>query len=290
MPKLSPKASADLLEVLLVFSAGLCRTWKRPAILDAYPALLEFRQAYRSIDAQLLRSAEPLTIENIGRLTDIISRYSPRDLIIVSAHHGHFIAFLNACARCGIPLAVCYKAASQAYLDAAVRNGLTLVDLNSEPNVHSLLAILDRERHGGRYVAIMMDGPFASRMQYDFLGYKISASSLASLYARRSHAALLPLISNVSSTLGLSFKVGPVVENLRADATQYLLDFLQSIILAEHQQYQWLSTSVLMSDHEARDNAFAFFGEALAWRENHVSSHFTMPPPLATLLSVFKSS
>jgi lauroyl/myristoyl acyltransferase len=268
MPKLNLKASSHLLEVLLVFSAGLCRTWDRPRVLDAYPLLSDFQQTYRSIDVQLIDSNEPFTIENSDKLTDVLGRYSPRDLIIASAHHGHFIAFLSACARYGIPLAVCYKAASRSYLDAAVRNGLTLVDLNAGPNVLSLFTTLDKERDKGRYVAIMMDGPFAFRKRYSFLGYKIAASSLASLYARKARAALLPLISSVSPAQGLSFRTGQIIENLRGDATQYLLNFLQSIILQECQQHQWLSTSVLMSDQEARDNALTFLNKALAWRED----------------------
>jgi hypothetical protein len=291
MSKPSPKTSARLLEILLVFSAGLCRTWKRRAVLEAYPLLFEFQQIYRSIDTQLVRSNAPFAVENAAELTNILGRYSANDLIIASAHHGHFIAFFNACARYGIPLAVCYKAASQPYLHAAVRNGLTLIDLNASPNVLSLFATLDRERNKGRYVTLMMDGPFASRKRYEFLGYKISASSLASLYARKTNAVLLPLISSVSPGHGLSFRVGPIIDNLREDTTQYLLTFLQSIILQECQQHQWLSTSVLMSDHAARDNALGFLGEALAWRENQSSgTHFMMPPPLATLPIVTKSS
>ena len=116
------KIAARLLEVLLVFSAGLCRTWARSVIVEAYPRLLEFQKIYRRIDDQLLRSRELFTITNVEGLAALLGQFSSSELIIATAHHGHFIAFLNACARLGIPLAACYKAASRSYLDTAKRN------------------------------------------------------------------------------------------------------------------------------------------------------------------------
>jgi hypothetical protein len=290
LPKPYPIAPSRLLEVLLVFSAGLCRTWKRSAVVDAYPSLLDFQQTYRALDQQLLGSNDAPAVANVDRLAALLGRYSPQDLIIATAHHSHFIAFLNACARYGIPLAACYKAAAQSYLDASERNGLKLVDLSSGNGVPSLFRTLDRQRAEGRYVVIMMDGPFASRRRYGFLGYCIAASCLASLYARKTHSGLLPLICSVSPSLQLSYTAGPVIDGVRTDVTQCLLDFLQPILLREYPQYQWLSNSVLMSDQEARDNALGFLREALEWRAAHTSSHFMMPPPLASLLSVTRSS
>jgi len=287
--KLSSKAAARLLETLLVFSAGVCRTWERSTIVEAYPSLFEFQKIYRRIDEQLLRSHEAFAVANIERLATLLEKSSPREFIIATAHHGHFIAFVNACARYGIPLTVCYKAASQSYLDAAVRNRLTLIDLNARRNVLSLFQVLDLERANGRYVAIMMDGPFASRRRYSFLGYRVAASSLAPLYAQKTRSALLPLVSTASADLELSFTEAPLIENVGIETTQLLLDFLQSIILQQPFQYQWLSNSVLMSDRQARDSAIAFIPEALAWRDLQELVHFTMPPPLATLLRVTTS-
>src|ERR1700686_255721 len=182
MLNLNSKDASRLLEVLLVFSAGLCRIWKKSAVLDAYPSLFQFQQIYWSIDQQLFRSNGTLPVANIDRLTALLSQYSPRELIIATAHHGHFIAFLNACTRYGLPLSLCYQAASASYIDAAARNKLTLIDLNSPPNVLSLFRTLDRERSNGRYVVIMMDGQFAPRRRYSFLRYQITVSSSASLY------------------------------------------------------------------------------------------------------------
>jgi lauroyl/myristoyl acyltransferase len=283
------KIAARLLEVLLVFSAGLCRTWERSAIVGAYPLLAEFQKIYRRIDRQLLHSRETFPILNIERLLALLGQYTPRELVIATAHHGHFIAFMNACSHYGIPVAVCYKAASLSYIDAAKRNGLKLIDLNRQRNPLSLFHILDRERAKGRYVAIMMDGPFGSRRRYDFLGYRVAASSLAAVYARKSHSALLPLISSASADLELSFAEGPIIETIGVGTAQQLLDFLQSIILRQPLQHRWLSTSILMSDQTARENAIRFFPEALAWRESHSSVHFTMPAPLATLFNVTMS-
>jgi lauroyl/myristoyl acyltransferase len=263
------KIAARLLEALLVFSAGLCRTWKRSTILKMYPSLLEFQKIYRCIDEQLLHSRDRFPVANIERLTALLGHFSPRELIIATAHHSHFIAFVNACARHGIPLAVCYKAATRSYLDAAKRNRLKLIHLNGQQNVLSLFHVLDRERANGRYVAIMMDGPFASRSRYDFLGYRVAASSLAPLYAKKTRSALLPLVCSATANLEFSFTGAPIIENAGAETAQQLLDFLQSIILLESSQYQWLSNSVLMSDESARHNAIGYFPEALAWRENH---------------------
>jgi lauroyl/myristoyl acyltransferase len=264
----SSKAAAGLLEVLLVFSAGLCRNWKRSTILRAYPFLSEFQQVYRRIDEQLLHSREMFTVMNIERLNTVLGRFSPRELIIATAHHGHFIAFMSACARCSIPITVCYKAASRSYLDAALRNGLTLVDLNRH-NPLSLFDTLDRERAKGRYVAIMMDGPFASRRKYEFLGYQVAVSSLASLYAKRTHSAVMPIISSASAGLELSFWETPIIESPGHETPQRLLDLLQSVILQQPSQHQWLSTSILMSNQNARDNAIAFLPDALTWRERY---------------------
>ena len=288
--KSSSKGAARLLETLLVFSAGLCRTWGRSSILNVYPSLFEFQKIYRRIDERLLRSREAFPIENIERLATLLGQFSPLELIIVTAHHGHFIAFMNACARYGVPLTVCYKAASQSYLDAAGRNRLRLIDLNGWPNVLSLFQVLDFERRNGRYVVIMMDGPFASRRRYSFLGYRVAASSLAPLYAQKARSALLPLVSMASADFKLGFTLAPIIEKVGTKTAQLLLDFLQSIILEQPFQYQWLSNSILMSDKHARDNAIGFIPEALAWRDHQPSVHFTIPPPLATLLSVTMSS
>jgi lauroyl/myristoyl acyltransferase len=269
--KLNSKVAARLLETLLVFSAGLCRTWPRSAIVEAYPFLFEFQKIYRCIDDQLIRSGEVFQIANIERLAALLGHFSPREVLIATAHHGHFIAFMNACARYGIPLAVCYKAASRSYLDAAERNRLRLIDLNGWPNVLSLFHVLDFERRNGRYVVIMMDGPFASRRRYSFLGYCIAASSLAPLYAQKTRSALLPLVCKASADLRLGFTAAPLIENVEIGTSQLLLDFLQSIILEQPFQYQWLSNSVLMSDKQARDNAIGFAPEALAWRTGNLS-------------------
>jgi lauroyl/myristoyl acyltransferase len=269
MAQQDTKFASRALEALLVFSSGLCRTWPRSDILAAYPSVYEFKKTYRTMDRLLLRSDEPLQISNIDRLTAMLQRYSTRELIIATAHHGHFIAFLCACARFGIPLSLCYQAASPSYLDAAARHGLALIDLKSCSTVLSLFHRIDRERSNGRYVAIMIDGPFESRTRYKFLGYQIEGSSLASLYARKTSSALLPIVPNLSAALQLGFTAGPVVAGGGQDTTQHLLDFLQSVILREHPQYQWLSTSVLMSDEEARNNALGFIRHALTWRELH---------------------
>jgi hypothetical protein len=288
--KTNAKAAARLLEAVLIFSAGLCRTWERPAVIEAYPSLLEFHDIYSRIDHKLLHSREKFSVTNINRLEAVLERYSPHEIILATAHHGHFIAFMNACARYGIPLAVCYKAASKSYLDTAECNGLKLIDLNAGRSVLSLFHALQTERTNGCYVAIMMDGPFTSRKRYNFLGYRVAASSLAPLFALKTRSALLPLISCVSADLTLSYAEAPLIKDVGAETTQQLLDFLQSVILQQPFQYQWLSNSILMSDQCARDNAIAFATEALAWRQNQLLEHFTIPPPLATLLSVTMSS
>jgi len=129
---------------------------------------------------------------------------------------------------------------------------------------------LDQQRANGRYIAIMMDGQFASRRRFSFLGYDVAASSLAPTYAQYARSALLPLVSSVSRDLQLSYTEAPIIENPGANTAQQLLDFLQSVILRQHVQYQWLSNSILMSDQNARDNAMSFLPEALAWRTANV--------------------
>jgi lauroyl/myristoyl acyltransferase len=261
------RSSARLLELLLVFSAGLCRTWKRSEILKAYPSLLEFYKLYRRIDEQLLRSREAFSVTNVDRLSALLSRFSSREIIIATAHHGHFIAFMNACARSSIPLALCYHSASRSYLEASRRNQLKLIALTGHRSVLSLFHTLDRYRANGFYVVIMMDGSFASRRRFDFLNYKVAASSLAPLYARKTHSVVLPVVPTATADASLSFTEGPIIENAGIETAQQLLDFLQMRILQQPTQYQWLSSSILLSDQRARDNAFKYASAALSWRE-----------------------
>jgi len=250
-----------------VFSAGLCRTWQRTTILENYPHLLKFQNVYRCVDEQLVRSREMFWITNIERLAALLSRYPAREVVIATAHHGHFIAFMNTCARHDVPLAVCYKAASTPYLDSAKRNGLKLINLGAQRSVLSLFDVLDQERANGRYIAIMMDGPFPSRKRYNFLGYQVEASALAPVYAKKNHLAILPLVSSLSADLRFNFAEGLPIEKACGETAQELLNFLQSIILLQPLQYQWTSNSILMSDRHARNNAITYLQEALAWRE-----------------------
>jgi hypothetical protein len=266
------KTDARTLELLLTFSAGMHRSWKRSDILRSYSLVFDFQNLYQEIDDRLLRSHSPFTVAQINQLASKIGQFRPNELLVATAHCGHFIAFMNACAQHGIPLTMCYKAASKSYLNAAARNRLRLVDLSSQKSVHSLFRSLDSERARGYYVAIMIDGPFSSRRRFRFLGYEVSASSLAELYARKSGSALLPLISRASDTLELSFSELGIIEKLGNNLTQQMLDWLQTAIFQNPSQYQWLSNSILMSNEIARDTALSFLPEALAWRERIISS------------------
>jgi hypothetical protein len=259
--------AARTLELLLVFSAGLSRFWNRTRILESYPSVLRFQKVFQQIDHQLLRSQEPIVISNFERLASTIYRFKPCDLVIATAHHGHFIAFINSCSRQGIPLSVCYRAASQSYLDAAAKNQLRLVNLGAQNSVLSLFDILDSERARGYYVVIMMDGAFQSRRYFDFLRYQVKGSSLASLYAQKTCSALLPLISHASDNLQIGFSDASVIEMADNTTAQKLLNFLQATILHQPFQYRWLSSSILMSDEIARTNAVGFLFDVLRWRD-----------------------
>jgi lauroyl/myristoyl acyltransferase len=268
MSKLDQEASARLLEILLIFSAGLQRKWPRRKIVAAYGRLGSSYERYRSIDTELLHSPDPVTIDDIDRLESTLGKFSPSEVVIATAHHGHFVAFFCACARRGIPLAACYQNAREAYLDAAVHSGLLVIELGSVASPHELVARLDAARAAGRYVALMIDGPVMSRKRYDFLGYKVAASALASVYARRAGCALLPLFPRIASAGSLSFLTRPVIDGIDRDQTQELLHLLEATIVQECEQYQWISNSVLLSDPTARDNSLSFLDEALAWRDS----------------------
>jgi lauroyl/myristoyl acyltransferase len=269
MSRLDGGEASDLLESLLVFSAGLHRTWSRSRILSAYASLRDLQKVYRQIDWELLRAPDPFTIEDIDGLIDTVRGFSPDRLVIAIAHCGHFIAFLCACARCGIPLAICYEGASQGYLDVTQANGIALFPLAQMANPQALFAALDEARAAGRYVALMIDGRFTSRKRYDFLGYKIAVSALPSIYAQRTRSCLLPVIPGICTARKLKFTIGGMIEPIRRNATQDLLDALQNTILRDVTQYQWSADSILLSDPAARKNALAFLKSAAHWREVH---------------------
>src|SRR5207302_6872942 len=133
----------------------------------------------------------------------------------------HLVAFACSCSRQGIPLAACFREASEFYIDALVRSGVVLIDLDREPSVYSLFAELDRARAEGRYVVLMIDGSLAWRRRYEFLGYSVTASSLASVYSRRAGVALLPLIGSVISENTLAYWAANVVPKVERDVTQH---------------------------------------------------------------------
>jgi lauroyl/myristoyl acyltransferase len=267
---LGTDAESRLLETLLVFSAALYRTWPRPRILAAYPSLRDFQKLYRRVDQQLLRDPGVFAIDNVDELMDVVRRHSPGEIIFAIAHSGHFIAFLCAWARRGIPLAICYEDASEGYLDATARSGISMFRLDRFASPLALFAALDGARKQGRYVALMIDGRFSSRKQYDFFGYKVAASALPSIYAQRAGSILLPLIPEVASTQRLKFTLGEMFEPQRSNRTQPLLHALEAIVLRDIRQYQWVADSILLSNPIVRRNALSFLDAAATWRESHV--------------------
>jgi hypothetical protein len=80
---------------------------------------------------------------------------------------------------------------------------------------------------------------------------------------------LLPVIPGICTARKLKFTIGGMIEPIRRNATQDLLDALQNTILRDVTQYQWSADSILLSDPAARKNALAFLKSAAHWREVH---------------------
>jgi hypothetical protein len=257
--------ASRLLERLLLLSAGLDRLRSRTEIANTYAKAAQFRRDYQVIDRSLpgLRGFE---IARRDTLLDLVSGYRPADLIIATAHHGHFVAFFCACARAGIPLAACYRSISAAYRNALQQSGVALVDLDTMHNVTAIFDAFDRLRMEGRYLALMIDAPFASRRRYPFLGYDVTVSAMPWLYAKRCGASLLPLAGHLVSENLLGYRAGAVIGDVQADRTRDLLGFLQGVILDQPQQYAWAVNSFLLSDPDAREAALSFVSEVLDWR------------------------
>lgn len=257
--------ASRLLERLLLLSAGLDRLRSRTEIVNTYAKAAQFRRDYQVIDRSLpgLRGFE---IVRRDALLGLVSRYRPADLIIATAHHGHFVAFFSACARAGVRLAACYRSISAVYRNALQQSGVALVDLDTMHNVTEIFNAFDRLRMEGRYLALMIDAPFASRRRYPFLGYDVTVSSMPWLYAKRRGTSLLPLAGHLVSENLLGYHAGTVIEDVQADRTRDLLGFLQGIILDQPQQYAWTANSFLLSDPVAREAAFSFVSEVLDWR------------------------
>jgi lauroyl/myristoyl acyltransferase len=260
---------SKLLEGLLVFSAGLSRAWPRQKIIKAYPLFHEFRRTYREITERLIYNPETLSVNNMNQLTNIFAQHSPKTLIIATAYHGHYVAFFCALARQGVPLTACYREANSAYLDALEDNGVAMIDLNARPNVHSLLTELDNARLNGRYIVLLIDGPYPSRKRFDLLGYRISTSYLPSLYARRVGASILPLTTSVDSSNALTYTAAETIAPSNGDVTQCLLGLLQTVILSECHKYRWTAGSIMLSDVAARQSISPFVEQAIAWRDKH---------------------
>jgi lauroyl/myristoyl acyltransferase len=258
---------SQLLQRLLLLSAGLGRLRSRAEITSVYPKAAQFRSDYRTLDRHLLVPNGTVEIFGRDRLVGLLSRYRPADLVIATAHHGHFVAFFSACARAGIPLAACYRSASEPYLDSLRQSGVALVDLDAMRSVAHIFDAFDRLRTEGRYLALMIDAPFASRRYYHFLRYRVSVSSMPWLYARRCGASLLPLVSNMISSDLLGYVAGEAMEDLGSDRTQDLLRFLEEVILDQSEQYAWTTSSILLSDPAAREDALSFVIDALGWRD-----------------------
>ncbi len=258
--------NSQLLQRLLLLSAALVHSRPRNEIPTAYPLLAKYRRDYRVLDQQILRSDLSVSICGIDRLASLLSRYRPADLVIATAHHGHFVAFFSACARAGIPLAACYRSASEPYLGILRQSGVALVDLDTMSSVTHLFGTFERLQKEGRYLALVIDAPFASRRRYRFLGYQVTASSMPWLYAKRTGASMLPLVGHIISPEVLGYQAEPAIEDVGPDFTQHLFEFLDRVVLNQCEQYAWTTNSVLLSDPAAREHALGFLAEALAWR------------------------
>jgi lauroyl/myristoyl acyltransferase len=255
--------ASQLLQRLLLLSAGLSRLHSRPEITGVYSKAARFCRDYRTLDEHLIT----VEISGLNRLIALLSRYRPAELVIATAHHGHFVAFFSACARAGIPLAACYRSASEPYLRALRRCGVALIDLEATRGVAHIFDAFDRLRAEGRYLALMIDAPFASRRRYQFLGYSITVSSMPWLYARHCGASLLPLVNNVISADVLGYLAGDVMNHSRLDLTPDLLRFLEGVIGDQPEQYSWTTNSTLLTDPAAREAALSFVIHALRWRD-----------------------
>jgi hypothetical protein len=218
------------------------------------------------MDRYLLLPAMDVSIRNFATLEGVLRRYRPDEIVIASAHHGHPVAFFSACARFGLSLVVVHQTASRLYLDALDRSGIALIDLNKYTNVHRLFGALDHARATGRYAALMIDATAASRRRYRFLGYTVTASAIASAYARRSGASLVPIIGSIVSEGELSYTIGSVIERPKNDVTQELLDVVQARIEQECEQYVWNAGSLVLSDPQARANTLSFLHDIAVWR------------------------
>jgi lauroyl/myristoyl acyltransferase len=258
--------ASRLLERLLLLSAGLDRLRSRTEIANIYAKTTQFRRDYLIIDRSLAGSRGTFEISGRDALFHLVRGYRPADLIIATAHHGHFVAFFSACARAGMRLAACYRSIGAVYRNALQESGVALLDLDTMQNVTQIFDAFDRLRMEGRYLALMIDAPFASRRRYPFLGYDVTVSSMPWLYAKRRGASLLPLAGNLISERLLGYNAGTVLEDLQADRMQDLLKFLQGVILEQPQQYAWTANSFLLSDPTAREAALSFLTEVLDWR------------------------
>ncbi|GGI27166.1 LpxL/LpxP family acyltransferase [Bradyrhizobium guangdongense] len=256
---------AKLLERAVLLSAGLANLRPKAEIMTLYGRAAKFQSDCRRLDQQLAAQSDRIGISELDDLLRTLSITSPSDLAIATAHHGHFVAFLSAFSRAGVPLAACYRSASRTYIDALGRSGVALVDLDQVSSVRRIFDAFDELRMSGRYIVLMIDAPFASRRSYPFLGYQVAVSSMPWLYARHSRASLLPLATRVESRALLGYTMGDVVKPSTKDCTQTLLGFLEDIILAQPEQYAW-SNSILLSDLSARERAFSFALDALEWR------------------------
>jgi len=257
---------SEVLLKLLLLSAGLVLRRSRAEIAGLYPAIAQYLSDHRNLDRQLRHSIGVSEISGLDRLIYLVSQYRPADLILATAHHGHFVAFFGACAQAGIPLAACYRSASQPYLRFLQESGVAMVNLERLRSTSELFDNFDRLRREGRYIALMIDAPFASRRRYQLLGYSVQASSVPSLYARRSGASLLPIVGTLISARQLGYVVSPIVTDTSKDCTPALLGFLEKIILEQAEQYAWSTNSIILSDEKARENALSFTADALNWR------------------------
>lgn len=251
---------------MLAFSAGLCRMRARAEIVDLYPALYRQILLQHRFRRSFLAQPDRIAIEDLEALAGRVSQFPPDRLLIASSYHGRPVAFVCICAR-RIPLALVYQSMSAASLDALAASGVAPIKLGSTATPFSLFASLDRIRREGRYVAILIDVPLETTRRHRLLGYDIAVSSLASAYAQRSASSILPLFTRLAASQRISYALGTLLETVRRDVTQHLLDDLQKTIERDCLQYLWTSACPIFSDPAAKANALSFVPDSLARRD-----------------------
>ena len=163
-------------------------------------------------------------------------------------------------------LAACYRSISAVYRNALQQSGVALVDLDTMHNVTEIFNAFDRLRMEGRYLALMIDAPFASRRRYPFLGLDVTVSSMPWLYAKSAapryclwRAIWFPKTFSVTTRARRS-------KTYKQTGRATCLDFCKALSSISRSNTPGRQIPFCCPICDAREAAFSFVSEVLDWR------------------------